>query len=253
MPKILYVILLLTGVGLPSTLNAAPLTEDRLFGKEFHPQRMMTGSVLTFFADKTFKYVISEEGAGGEATGTWKIDNAALLMSATKTAGFNTEAYPGFTEARCTLVVDNNTFDYAEFLDCVGEPRTNVLASGRFPMPDSAVQPGAMRMIDGTKVVFLGNKKGIATKSVMFRDKPSPNGTVIDVRKIEGGMYSIGPLYPDLPSAAILPGARVSMWVTARTEQKSRVGQWENYWLFVQIGRTSGWVFGEFVQVSDQK
>jgi len=43
------------------------------------------------------------------------------------------------------------------------------------------------------------------------------------------------------------------MWVTARTEQKSRVGQWENYWLFVQIGRTSGWVFGEFVQVSDQK
>lgn len=239
-----------------TAVSAEPLTEQRLAGKDLSDGYCCN---LTLETGGHFKYSFTSDlpanvdSRWSSAQGKWTLTQESLRLSVDPASikSDSPQGYSGFRQAACKLEADDSSLDVTEFLACHGE-KDDQWASPRFSMPDSGVKPGAVRTVDGIKIVMLGNKTGTPTTSLMFRAKPSPSGEVIDIRRISTGAF--GNPFMDLPSPALPAGERGQMRVYGRTEQKTKVGQFENYWLYVSLcGNTFGWVFGEFVKITDQK
>jgi hypothetical protein len=93
----------------------------------------------------------------------------------------------------------------------------------------------------------MGLKKGTVTTNAKFRVTPSPRAR--EMPFINFTDTGAGPAEEKL---AYIP-ADTSVVILARTEQKVKVQQWENYWLYLEVEEPldqwkKGWVFGEFIK-----
>lgn len=233
-------------------LPARGLTEQRLAGKIL-VNETREPITLNLNKDGRFKFSFSADGPLHEAEGSWSLRDGALALRVDNASIAGTPRSPaqygGFQRAHCTLQADHSSVEYAEFLGCQGENNAP-WGSPRFPMPDTLLKPGAIRTVEGVKIVLLDRSRGIPTASLLLRRSPTPDGAVIDMSR----------LCPEcgLPPGGVIPvdggPNRVSMVVYGRTEEKARIGTSENYWLYVQVAGTAfGWVFGDFVRITTEK
>jgi hypothetical protein len=96
--------------------------------------------------------------------------------------------------------------------------------------------------INSIPVLSLGLKKGVTTENVKIRENPDiKSKSIIFNSEMYGG---------NLPS--IPKGAEIS--IIARTIEKNRIGSWDNYWYYVNVGDyyRKGWVwmYGEFIKIT---
>ncbi len=139
----------------------------------------------------------------------------------------------------CTLKIDSNEKIYNNWLVCGEETYVNEAAT---------VAVNSQTEIDSVPVIYLGEASGHATTAVKFRAAP-------DAASQAGTCYSDGGTIETLPKKG-------GVAVVARTVNKLKVGNWENYWYFVRVvGYECGfgepqrslpykgaWVFGEFIK-----
>ena len=107
------------------------------------------------------------------------------------------------------------------------------------------VEEGIKGEIDGIEVISMGGKKGTTTENVRIRPKPTINSKYLE---FNGGMVGRFPYYPQ--------GYDVVIY--ARTINKDNIGEWNNYWYYVELDcdtleMESGWVwmYGEFIKIKE--
>jgi len=111
---------------------------------------------------------------------------------------------------------------------------------------DSIAAAGRQVDIQGVPAVSMGAKNAVVKEAVMFRASPDKTGKVITCKGAG----------PDEKSSSALPKG-MQLIVLARTMEKARVGNWENYWYYVDpnidwyssCDAGEGWVFGEFIEM----
>jgi hypothetical protein len=110
---------------------------------------------------------------------------------------------------------------------------------------DYRVEAGLTRQINGYKVVTMGGVEGRATENVRIRPMPT---LLCNYYEYNGGMGGRFPYYPK--------GYYVKIY--ARTEKKEKIGDWDNYWYYVELisdtrDMETGWVwmYGEFVVLTE--
>lgn len=124
--------------------------------------------------------------------------------------------------------------EYAIFLSR-GDAHALVLLS-----EDFTVKPNLRRKVNGVEVSTMGAVMGMTTQNVRVRTAPSVKASIIK-----------------FPTLDYCPkGSYVR--VLARTLQKERVQQWDNYWYYVentaqQESPRYGWMFGEFIAIPEEE
>ena len=136
------------------------------------------------------------------------------------------------TKCKLTTLKDSVMFQY-----CIQCENKKLLSRS-----DLLLKEGEQRIVDNIKVLTLGYKNAVAIDNVKIREKPS-----IESRsyKYQNGLY-------DKPKEFVPKGSSFS--VLARTIDKYKINNWENYWYYVDIGgryNEKGWVwmFGEFINL----
>lgn len=143
-------------------------------------------------------------------------------------------------ETPCTLRIDSNEKIYNNEIVCGEEVYTNVAP---------AIAKNTQTEIDSVPVIFLDKASGSTTTAVKFRQAPDATAQA-------------GKCYNDAGPPAEVLQKNTGVAVFARTVEKMKVGDWNNYWYFVDAGPncTFGepqktlpyggvWVFGEFIRM----
>lgn len=144
-------------------------------------------------------------------------------------------------ETPCTLRIDSNEKIYNNEIVCGEEIYTNVAPS---------IAKNTQTEIDSVPVIFLDKAAGSTTTAVKFRQAP-------DATAQAGKCFSDG----GPPINVLEKNTGVSVF--ARTLEKVKVGNWNNYWYFVDAGPHCSfgedqqkslpyggvWVFGEFIKL----
>lgn len=139
----------------------------------------------------------------------------------------------------CKLKISSEDKIYSNQLICGEEQYTNM-------KPGIAVN--TQTEINSVPVIFLGKARGHATTGVKMRAAPDANSEA-------GKCHNDGGMIETLPKNG-------GVSVVARTVDKVKVANWENYWYFVQVdsyecsfektGQSlpyrGAWVFGEFIK-----
>jgi hypothetical protein len=108
----------------------------------------------------------------------------------------------------------------------------------------SHIVPGGLtKTIDGIKVITMGCKTGIINDNAKIRIKPS-----IDSDTIKYSTSFDAPTLQYCPKDSIIT-------VLARTENKEKIKNWNNYWFYVELTDASeyekryGWIYSEFITI----
>lgn len=140
----------------------------------------------------------------------------------------------------CKLRTSGEDKIYSNQLVCGDEQYTNTKAS---------IAVNTQTEINSVPVIFLGKARGQATTGVKLRAAPDANSEA-------GKCHNDGGMIETLPKKA-------GVAVVARTGDKVKVANWENYWYFVQVDSyecsfektpaglpyQGAWVFGEFIKL----
>jgi hypothetical protein len=110
--------------------------------------------------------------------------------------------------------------------------------TSKFHADDAAIKSGSQRNFKGIPVVTMGIAIGATTASVKIRETQSVTGKTVS--------HALNPNDPALPS---VPDT-TPVTIIARTREKNKVQNWNNYWYLVNVGMytTEVWMFGEIVK-----
>jgi hypothetical protein len=147
-------------------------------------------------------------------------------------------------EAVCSLQSDANSMYFYKFFVCTSLKNKNAvstsMASINCPVENSKIKAGTSKVYKGIPVVTMGQVKGSTTTSVKIREKPS-----IDSKSLE---YIKELFAPDSVQQSV--PANTEVVVIARTRDRNKVQNWNNYWYLVNVGvMNEVWMYGEFVKV----
>jgi hypothetical protein len=105
------------------------------------------------------------------------------------------------------------------------------------------VPAGLDRTVDGVKVKTMGCKPAVVTENAKIRIKPSiDSDTIKYAAEFDGQVFQYCP-------------ADTKITVLARTENKEKINNWNNYWFYVELTGASeyevryGWIFAEFIKI----
>lgn len=107
-----------------------------------------------------------------------------------------------------------------------------------FSFPSGKIKAGERITFQGMQCISMGQRKGLTTRNVKIRIKPSLQGKALH-------FYSF--LYD--PNNSCVP-KNTQVKIILRTASKNRIGRWYNYWYLVDVGiMNKVWMYAEFVQV----
>lgn len=113
------------------------------------------------------------------------------------------------------------------------------------------VKTNSIRIIDGSESIVMGIIDGETTTNVKIRVKPDEKAEAMKyIDLIDSTDSPVGKAEKDLPS--VPKGKKIS--ILARTKDKVKVQNWNNYWYYVEISEgwgtiKNGWMFAEFVKL----
>lgn len=225
-----------------------PPLKDILIAEEFgHGSGIHWLSVI--FTDKGgYDFTYGSEGWYWSNKGQYKFVDSRIDLKPTS-CGFAQEKDPGcqntFTAGNCSLVEKLNDLEYLYAIKCKFNRKFRIFTSYsesrdelNLDVKKHKLPIGTERVYQGTKVLTTGNTIGTVVDTVFLREGPGTQFKKIDyiVNAYDG---------PRLPS---VPASK-KVVVHARSLEKSKVKDWENYWLVVSIDDSHhAWAFGEFIK-----
>ena len=110
------------------------------------------------------------------------------------------------------------------------------------------LEPGTKRESNNNQFVKIKEKNAILLSNMKMRKGPGQNFPVSKCEFNENGASSA-------PRAVLEKGRHTA--IIGRTPEKKKVGQWENYWYYVDIGatwydscdQTQIWLFGQWLEI----
>jgi hypothetical protein len=203
------------------------------------------GATFVFQPNGTYSYSSKDSGGELAAKGTFTIAGNAVNLTPNECL----EKEPGPKKVKCAFSLGARTCTiketpgdlyYEHYLVCVTK-QTKETAS--FHTDNAAVKSGCEKKFKGIPVVTMGMVQGVTTASVKIRETPSVTGKALTYAPEPYGPEQLLPSVPDKTPVTII----------ARTKEKHKVQNWENYWYLVDVGMYNTaievWMFGEFVKM----
>jgi hypothetical protein len=217
-------------------------------GKTYHYYMLLGVVELTLETSGTYTARYESEGLYWYNSGKYKMEKGLIKLTPDVCKQFaDTDELVDCTstlgEAKIDLIKDDYSLYYKEYLFVQSKSNNQLLMEGkdnnnfRLPVPGTEVSEGESRMVSNVSVTTVGMKKGTTTSSVKIRKTPSADGEEV--------LYYSALFEPEQKSVP----SNTQLIVVARTNEKVKVGKWENYWYYVNVGANDGvWMFGEFIK-----
>lgn len=245
--KKLICLLLLCAAGLLRASAIQPVPDhDFLVKNEFYFSCCgIGGSGLSFLRNSRFISTYNIDGGSlWHNEGNYEIAGTSILLHPVSCrqnkGGDAIDCKKTVGELVCHLEKDDESVFYSLYLTCKPKKPDNQFYKSlkfQYPVKDSEVRAGEMKKVDGVAVITTGKASAVTTSNVKLRAKPSPTAREIEFT-----------LYPDYRSPFV--PAKTEITVYARTVDKEKVQNWENYWYYVKAGGAGeAWMFGEFVKL----
>lgn len=209
---------------------------------------LISSAEIIFSTDGTYAYEYGSEGLNWYNRGTYSIKNDAVMLMpnfcSSHKEGTSIDCAETMGEALCSLRSRPDDLYYERYFICTSKKNRNALApdiaSMDFPVENSRVRAGASKLYKGIPVVTMGSVKGVTTTNVKIREKPSLKSKARDYIKAP---------YETVEARQSVP-ANTGVTVIARTRDRDRVQNWNNYWYLVSLDFTvEVWMYGEFVKL----
>ncbi|MCB1143208.1 MAG: hypothetical protein H7A24_17065 [Leptospiraceae bacterium] len=228
------------------TIESPSLTPEFLSLSEWKTDFIFY-TAINFRTDGTYTISEETEGCGGHS-GTYQILQNSIQLKA-NSGEFCLPSENQF-DIPCSFQLLEESLDYIYAIQCEGYPETFKKITDRVP-------EGLKRKVGDREVVTMGLKKGRVTTALKYRVDPDKSSEAIKCTN-----YTM-----ELERKSSLP-KDLELIVLARTPNKEKVDdKWENYWYYVyplndyetscsdskNQFRRYGWVFGEFVNLDNQK
>jgi hypothetical protein len=219
-----------------SNLVLPPLNQETLLGK-WTPEFEDHGTSLEFQKDGKFLESFNGEGCPG-FEGKFQIKETSLELMPNEKTECDSSAEERKKNSNCKLVKDDKSFYARVKLVCGTE---------NFFSANYLRKEGEELQIGNTESILVNSKDYKTTDSIFFRIEPSKTS-----KSMKCKLESFGPepiVSDTLPRDTLL-------YVVARTKEKVKVDNKENFWYYVkpELGWYSpgceqklGWVFGEFI------
>lgn len=248
MKKIFFLTAIVTACNL-SAQSFATENINNYNNKTYRVMYAMSRAELTLKPDETYTAKYESEGLYWFNSGTYeqRKDIIQLFVGDCREygeTGDKMDCAKTLGNALIELIFDNTSLYYTQFIKVISDNNKELLPFGSeknsFTMgvPGMEVPAGESRKIDGKDVITMASKVGVTTSEVKIRKTPDVKGEAI--------VYVAG--YYDEQSYKAVP-INTEVVVVARTPQKVKVQNWENYWYYVNVGTHYGvWMYGEFVR-----
>jgi hypothetical protein len=250
MKKIIFSSIIVLALLLVTFLMAGDDIIDQTFltKNSFKYGTVISSSELIFLSDGTYAYEYGSEGMNWFNRGTFSIKSNTVYLKpdfcSSHKEGAAGNCAETMGEAFCSIQTRPNDLYYYKYFICTSKNNKNAVSVNVAAMPfaveNSKNKAGASRIFKGIPVVTMGLVKGVTTTNVKIREKPSINSKSLDYNK---DMYSPDTVQQSVPAAT-------EVIVIARTRDRDKVQNWNNYWYLVSMGFTSEvWMYGEFVKL----
>jgi len=223
---------------------------DQLFltKNPFKYGTVISSSELVFSNDGTYLYEYGSEGQNWYNRGTYTIKNDTVYLKpdfcSSHKEGTAVDCGETMGEAQCSIKTMPNDLYYYKCFTCTSKMNKNAVSTNvaamPFPVENSKIKAGTSKIYRGIPVVTMGLVKGATTTNVKIREKPSISSKSLEYVKAP---YETDAILQSVPAAT-------EVVVIARTRDRDKVQNWNNYWYLVSMGFTSEvWMYGEFVKL----
>ncbi len=209
----------------------------------------MGHSAITLMKNNRYSMELGSPGPDWRSEGRYELKNSRLLLhpekcyDGTTSKTLSPDCGNTMGEAVATLDKSDSDLYFSKYLVIEAADRKKIAGDTailRFGLPGTKVTAGSRRSFDGINVITMGMQMGVVTANAKIRLKPSTQARSM---KYLESPYGPGSLTESVP-------AGTSLKVKARTVEKDKVGQWNNYWYLVDVGMCSDvWIFGELVKL----
>lgn len=250
MNKHLITLLCLAIVALSGLLIAADADLDKNFltKKPFNYGTIISNGSLALFGDNTYTFEYGSEGVNWYNKGSYSVNKGKVNLKpdvcSSHKDGETINCAGTMGEADCSIQTKANDLYFFKYFVCTSKKNKNAVSTNMpsmaFPIGESKVKAGTSKVYKGIPVVSMGMVKGMTTTNVKIREKPSVNAKAIEYIK---EIYSPDSSLPSVP-------AKTEVIVVARTRDRDKVENWNNYWYLVSVGVNSEvWMYSEFVKI----
>ncbi len=251
---IIALLLLLSPVILAEEISINSI--EQIINRKYSYSYIIGGGELQFFKNNTYKISYGSEGWYWNDEGTYQTKNGKVYLYPTKCTPDqkDDQGHYKFTmgDAICSLFASHNSLDYMLGIKCVSTYNKKHLWGDNlgddkmiFDDNTAKVPEGSKRKIKDIPVITMDMKKGATISNVKIRERPSVNSKSLQYQK---GLYADdAKTFPYVPSDT-------DVIIIARTVNREKVENWNNYWYYVNVGTYVGvengvWLFGEFVKI----
>lgn len=219
-------------------------------GKTYHLALLLGIVEVQWNEDFTYTAKYESEGIYWYNSGKFKVEKGLVRLSPTVCKQFadtdeNVDCSSTLGEAKVDLIKDDYSLYYKEYLFFESRYNKGLLVESpendnfRLPVPGTEVPEGETRMISKWQVTTMGMKKGFTTSSVKIRKTPEPTGEEVP--------YFAALFEPEQKSVP----KNTPVTIVARTMEKEKIKEWDNYWYYIQVGACDGvWMYGEFLKLN---
>jgi len=250
MKKIIIAAIVIIGVSSAAFLLAgdAGIDQNFLTNNSFKYGTVISSGEIIFQNDGTYSIEYGSEGMNWYDKGAYSIkkDNVHLKpeVCSSHKGGDVIDCSGSMGEAVCSVQSDATSIYYYKYFVCTSQKNKNAIstnvASMTCPVENSKIKAGTSKVYKGISVVTMGQVKGSTTTSVKIREKPSINSKSLE--------YTKELFAPDSVQQSVPANTEVVM--IARTRDRNKVQNWNNYWYLVNVGvMNEVWIYGEFVKV----
>jgi hypothetical protein len=251
MKKIIIISIVIIGVSSAAFLLAGDAGIDKNFltNNPFKSGTIISNGEIIFQKDGTYSIEYGSEGINWYDKGTYSIKKDKVYLKpkvcSSHKGGDVIDCSGSMGEAVCSVQSDANNMYYYKFFVCTSQKNKNAISTNvanmNCPVENSKIMAGMSKFYKGIPVVTMGQAKGSTTTSVKIREKPSINSKSLEYIK---ELFA-----PDSVQQSVPANTEVIM--IARTRDRDKVQNWNNYWYLVNVGvMNEVWMYGEFVKVN---
>jgi len=233
----------------PNTLNARSSKPElsELIKEEFGHGSGLHNLSFKLSDNGSYDLDYGSEGWYWRNQGQYTISGNSLLLKATKceySQQPDNSCQNTFRTAKCVIREQPTDIEYLYELFCEFDKHFRLFTSDSKPdntmgldIKKYKVPNGAAKKFQAHDIIVLANVTGTVNSSVVLREGP---GITYKKTSYIVNAYD-GPYLPSVPK-----GKKVT--IHARTTNKQKVQEWENYWLLVSIDDShKAWAFGQFI------
>lgn len=251
-----FLISVLTGLFAVNLLLAGDPIPQIDLGAEIMKKSLLQSSgihhlELSVLSATTYRFSYSSDGVSwfNEGDFTFHKNQMSLRPTVCK-ASQEGDALPcqkTFGAGFCKIIANPMPIYFVYAVECTSKNNNYLLTNLKkinkvtFDFEALITPKGSQLKVNGISLITLGRLAGVTNTNAKIRKGPGIKYEQLDYVV---NAYD-GPIHPHMPMGT-------KIFVYARTVEKVKVENWENYWYLIDAGDTrKAWVYGEFLRLEE--